>query len=126
MTIVKWIGFAYMLWLIIGLFLPHHNGTGVPGSYTLVSGLLLQLMNPKVILYGITIFGMFPTILAASSLHILLSAIILALIGFVSCSTWCIAGATLARFLSNKKILFGFNVFLALLLGYCAYAIVRH
>jgi cysteine/O-acetylserine efflux protein len=125
MTIVKWIGFTYMLWLIVGLFLPHRKGNESAGSYTFGSGFILQLLNPKVILYGFTIFGMFPSILAASSLHILVSSIALAIIGFASCSTWCLAGSTLTHFLANKKILFGFNVILALLLGYCAYAIVR-
>jgi threonine/homoserine/homoserine lactone efflux protein len=69
---------------------------------------------------------MFPSILAASSLHILVSSIVLALVGFVSCSTWCIAGSALSRFLANKKIMLGFNGILALLLAYCAYSIVRH
>jgi cysteine/O-acetylserine efflux protein len=126
MTIVKWIGFGYMLWLIAGLFLPHRTGKEASRSYTFASGVLLQLMNPKVILYGITIFGMFPAILATPSPRILLSAVVLAIVGFVSCSTWCLAGSALTRFLANKKIMLGFNVILALLLGYCAYAIVRH
>jgi hypothetical protein len=32
MRIAKWMGFAYILWLIVGLFLPRQNGKGAAGS----------------------------------------------------------------------------------------------
>jgi hypothetical protein len=76
MTIVKWIGLAHMLWLII---------------------------------------GMFPTILAASSFNPLVHSIAFALVGSI-----------LTRFLSNRKILFGFKIILAPFLGYCECSIAGY
>lgn len=123
-AVAKWVGFAYMLWLIVGLFLPHGSGKGDSGNYSFVSGLALQVMNVKVVLYGLTIYAMFPSILAASPLAVIVSAFGLALVSLASTSTWCLAGSALSRFLENKRVMLGFNIVLALMLAYCAYEIV--
>jgi cysteine/O-acetylserine efflux protein len=124
LSIVKWIGFAYMLWLIAGLFLPHRSGRDGAGAYSFLSGFVLQVVNIKVILYGLTIYGMFPAALAASTLAVLLSAFALAAVGFLSISIWCLAGSALTRFLADRRIMLAFNILLALLLGYSAYSIL--
>jgi cysteine/O-acetylserine efflux protein len=121
---IKWIGFAYMLWLIAGLFLPHKGGKAAAGTYSFPSGFLLQVINVKVVLYGLTIYGMFPTVLAASNFVVLASAFALAAVGFISISIWCLIGTAFTRFLSDKRIMLGFNIALALLLMYCAYSII--
>lgn len=124
LAIAKWVGFAYMLWLIVGLFLPHGKAGEKKSEFTFVSGLLLQVVNVKVLLYGLTIYAMFPAILASSAAALLVSAIVFAMASFASVSLWCFAGSTLSRLLSDKRILLGFNIVLALMLGYCAYSIV--
>jgi cysteine/O-acetylserine efflux protein len=124
LAVAKWVGFAYMLWLIVGLFLPHGKGKAAEETYTFVSGLFLQVMNVKVILYGLTIYGMFAAILASSWAAVAAWALGLACVSFVSISTWCLVGSALSRFLADKRAMLAFNIVLALMLAYCAYAIV--
>lgn len=123
-SVAKWVGCAYMLWLIVGLFLPHGAGKGEAGAYTFASGLILQVMNVKVVLYGLTIYAMFPNILTASPLSVVVSATGLALVSLASTSTWCLTGSALSRFLEDRRVMLAFNILLALMLAYCAYAIV--
>jgi cysteine/O-acetylserine efflux protein len=121
---IKWLGFIYMLWLCVSLFVAKKKGEGQAGSYSFVGGLLLQLMNPKVIIYGVTLYGMFSKSLIESRLGVLLSALGLAGIGSLSILTWCLAGSAFNRRLTNKKTLFVFNAILALLLLYSAISII--
>ena len=121
--VIKWIGFVYLLWLSISLFL-HAEGRGRGATaYTFVSGALLQLVNPKLILYGITLFGMFPALLS-SFWTVLLASAGLALVGFAAISTWCLIGSTLNRWLGERRNRLVFNVVLALLLLYTAFSIL--
>lgn len=85
---------------------------------TFSSGLLLQFVNPKVILYGITTVSTF-VVPFYKSLPILLAfCISLAFIGFVSTSCWALFGSVFQRFLSgHTKII---NIIMAVLLLYCA------
>jgi len=124
---LKWIGVAYMVYLAVSLFLPHREKSGKEGgSATFLSGLLLQLANPKVILYGITIYTSFSVLIAGSPPIVLFSAAALALLGFASVSLWAATGATLARFLKNDKARLGFNIAMALMLAWCAWSIAAH
>jgi cysteine/O-acetylserine efflux protein len=123
---LRWIGVAYMVWLGFSLFMPHKDGASKDIEATFLSGFLLQLANPKVILYGITIYTSFSTLIAASFALVILSAIGLALLGFSSVSLWAFTGATLARFLSNDRAKLAFNILMALLLAWCAWSIAVH
>jgi len=47
-TYLKWIGAAYIVWLVISLFIPTHQGQAdKPTGIGLISGFLLVLLNPK-------------------------------------------------------------------------------
>ncbi|MEI6876149.1 MAG: LysE family transporter, partial [Spirochaetota bacterium] len=106
---IKWIGFFYMLWLCLSLFLhPAKDGKAEAGkvetgTYTPIAGLLLQLVNPKVILYGITLYGMFSSALLSTFWTVLASAAALSVVGFISVTTWCLAGSALTLWLGNRR-----------------------
>jgi cysteine/O-acetylserine efflux protein len=121
---IKWIGFFYMLWLAVSLF-THGKGkeTRTP-NFSFLSGMLLQLVNPKLILYGITLYGSFSKTLLRSGWSILISAIILTAVCFASILAWCLAGSAFQRFLKNKKTLLIFNGAMAALLLYSAFSII--
>ena len=124
---LRWIGVAYMAWLGLSLFLPHRAGAvGRDGEATFLSGLLLQLANPKVILYGITIYTSFSALIASSLAAVALSALGLAALGFSSVSLWALTGASLGRFLTNVRARLVFNVAMALLLAWCAWSMAVH
>lgn len=121
---IKWLGFLYMLWLAASLFLKSEKKKSVAGSFSFTTGALLQLVNPKVILYGITIFAVFSNTLAANSLSVFIGSLALSCVGFVSVLVWCTVGSFLTRFLGDKRNLLIFNLILAALLLYSAFSII--
>lgn len=121
---VKWLGFLYMVWLAVSLFF-HGKDTQEPATrFTFTTGFLLQLINPKAILYGITLFGTFSERLATGPSRILLSSTVLAVVGFSSIFAWCLAGTLFTRFLGSPKRQLAFNILMAGLLLYSAISIV--
>ncbi|QUI23756.1 LysE family transporter [Vallitalea pronyensis] len=118
--LMTYIGAGYILMLAWKTFKSKPGKKGTINTYTdtFQSGLLLQFVNPKVILYGITIVSTFiapyyhaPMILGGFSLF-------LAFISFVSTCSWALFGSLFQSFLSHHyKII---NLVMALLLVYCA------
>jgi cysteine/O-acetylserine efflux protein len=121
---LKWIGFAYMLWLCASLFIVKKKAAGGVENYSFLNGALLQLINPKVILYGVTLYGMFSRNLFGTRIEMLLSALALSCVGLVSVLTWCLAGSAFNRRLGDRKTSLVFNLVLAALLLYSAFSIV--
>lgn len=121
---IKWIGFFYMLWLAASLFLKSGKKKAAIESFSFMAGALLQLVNPKVIFYGITIFAVFSDTLAANAMSVFIGSLALACVGFVSVLTWCMVGSFLTRFLGDKRNLMIFNLVLAALLLYSAFSII--
>ena len=121
---IKWVGFFYMIWLCVSLFLHGKSSRAENTTYSLTGGILLQLVNPKVILYGITLYGLLSERLVTGPVGIVVSAVILAVVGFSSVASWCLMGSSLTRMLGNKKGLFIFNLVMAGLLLYSAIMIV--
>lgn len=121
---IKWIGFLYMLWLAGSLFLKSEKKKSAIESFSFMTGALLQLVNPKVILYGITIFAAFSDTLAANAMSVFIGSFALSCVGFISVLTWCMVGSFLTRFLGNKRNLLIFNLVLAALLLYSAFSII--
>ena len=102
---LRWIGAAYIAWLAIGILRSNHSlsdSREAAGAFT--RGFVLQLFNPKVAVYGLTLYS---TFLAAISNHVpylFLSAMVFALIGFTDvldvddvCVVHPVGGARLAE-----------------------------
>jgi cysteine/O-acetylserine efflux protein len=124
---VRWIGVAYMAWLAVSLFLPHRAKAGKKTEEaTFLSGFLLQLANPKVILYGITIYTSFARLIATMVPVVFLSAFGLSVLGFSSVSLWALTGTALGRFMRNPAFRLAYDMLMALLLAWCAWSIATH
>ena len=125
---LKWVGVAYMAGLVVSLFLPSRHGEDgeTVRNARFVDGLLLQLVNPKVILYGITIYSSFHILLSGTTILLAGSAVFLAVLGFLSVSLWALTGATFSRLLKSAAARLSFNIVMALLLAYSAVEIVLH
>ena len=118
--LMRYIGAAYILWLAWKVWrdAPHEGRKRLLQTNTIASGMLLQLVNVKVILYSITVMSAF--ILPHYSGVIIISAFIfvLSFIGFSATICWAIFGAAFeGLFKKYGKIL---NAVMALLLVYCA------
>jgi len=125
---LKWIGVLYMAWLAISLFIDSPKKQGRPVSFRdgYVAGFLLQFVNPKGILFGITLFTSFSAILTGSLGRILVSSVLVAAISFTSVSTWNLVGSALSGILARPSFHLAFNVVMALLLVYSSVSIALH
>jgi cysteine/O-acetylserine efflux protein len=124
----KWIGVAYMAWLAVSLFLPSRHGAeeeaARPVGFT--SGLLLQIMNPKVILYGLTIYSSFHALISDTPIKLVGSSVLLAVLGCISTSLWALLGSLFSRLLRGRVASLCFNVVMAALLVLSAVSLALH
>lgn len=113
-------GAAYILWLAWSIWRdsPGNGKKKTMDTSSFISGLILQFVNAKVILYGITALSTFilPHYRGFSAL--LPFVLLMSVVGFISTCCWALSGAVLVSFFDrHKKIV---NAVLALLLVYCA------
>lgn len=115
-----WIGAGYILWLAWTIFKdkPNHKKKGITNANSFMSGMLLQFVNVKIILYGITAMSSF--VLPNYSNFIVIEgyALLLSLIGTSGCVCWTLFGAVFEKIF--KKYRSKLNIIMALLLVYCA------
>jgi cysteine/O-acetylserine efflux protein len=125
---LRWIGAAYMIWLAVSLFLPSRKkgGSGRAISQGYLGGLLLQFINPKGILFGITIYTSFSSLLTGTPMRTLASALFLTAVGFAAISAWSLVGALFSALFARPVFRFAFNALMAILLLYSALSILLH
>ena len=85
-----------------------------------IEGCLLQLLNPKVVVYGLTLYSTFLAPLVNSVPYVALSIPAVAGIGFVAVTTWALAGSALFRLLTRTPVRRAVTAALSLLLLYSA------
>lgn len=113
------IGAAYILWLAWKIYRSKPHGQGQShATNTFISGLLLQFVNVKVIIYCITIVSTFIAPYYESFLALSLFSLFLSSVSFLSTCSWALFGSVFQKFLvKNEKTV---NVIMALLLVYTA------
>lgn len=117
------LGGLYLLYLAVKIMLnkPKGKDRDEKEMNSFFSGLVLQFINPKTILYGITAISTFVIPYYDSNASLLLFSMLLGFIGFLSTSSWAIFGALFQTFL--KKYEKAFHIVMGLLLMYCAVSI---
>jgi len=119
--ILRFVGAVYILWL------AYHT---LKASYTFEEdqqllfgfpkGFLLQLLNPKAIVYGLTLYSSFLGEMITNSFSLLVSALTLAGVTFWAISTWTLFGAAIRSYMHRPRIKQVLNAALSLLLVYTA------
>ncbi len=119
---LRWIGALYILWLAIGNLRSSYSfsDTGA-GDHAFSKGFVLQLFNPKVAVYGMTIYSTFLSAVADNPTYLTFFAAALALTAFAATSTWTVAGAAIKRKLKNDRFRKAVNAILSILLIYAAF-----
>jgi cysteine/O-acetylserine efflux protein len=118
--IMTYIGAVYILWLAWKTYKsnPHNDSNSEKQTNTFLSGLFLQFVNPKVIIYGITTVSTFIVPYYSSVFVLTGFSVLLAFVGFVATCCWSLFGSVFQKFLVEKdKVV---NIIMALLLVYCA------
>jgi len=80
------------------------------------NGLLLQLLNPKVIILGLTVYSTFLSTMARTPFNLVASALCFTLMSFSALSTWALFGMALSRLLRTEGARKAVNAVLSLLL----------
>ncbi|AMQ06284.1 MULTISPECIES: LysE family transporter [Sporosarcina] len=117
------LGAAYMLYLAIKIITSSTSTNGDEGGKynSFLAGMLLQFVNPKGVLYGITVIATFILPYYSSTIDLLLFSLFLGFVGIMSTCCWSLFGSIFQKFLSDYRK--QFNIVMALLLMYSAVSI---
>ncbi|MDH3576034.1 MAG: LysE family transporter [Desulfobacterales bacterium] len=119
--VLRIIGAAYILWLAIGTARASYTFNSTDQSpMSFKKGFFLQALNPKVAVYGLTLYSTFLSSVADNLLVLTVFALLFALTAFCATSTWAIGGATIRKHLHQPRVRVLVNTVLALLLVYTA------
>lgn len=123
-TLMKILGCSYMLWLAWCLWRSDAVADSpVQGSGNLLfSGCILQIVNPKLIAYGITAYSVFILPHVRETQSLIWFAIVLALVGFLGTLAWALCGAGMKKLFQQHPVLI--NRVLALTVVGCAVSMV--
>jgi len=123
--VLKIAGVLYLLWIARTVIRPedHAHASPTATGTRFRDGLLLQFVNPKVILFGLTMYATLLAPLTKNWLAVVLSAAVLAVLSFCSTSLWALLGAGIQRFIANPRIKFVYSLVLVALLLYAAWSI---
>lgn len=121
----KYIGGAYILFLAFKVWNISADGSaGKASRPTFVEGLLLQLVNPKSIVFGLTIFTTFLADIVDQPLKLGFMALFLGLNTVVMVSIWALAGSYIQKYLKNQRTKRIFSLIMVISLIYVAVHIV--
>lgn len=112
------VGALYILWLAFKTF----KSSGVQESksehISLLSGALLQFVNPKAIIYGITCMSAYILPYYQAPFALVLFSVLLGIVALMSTMSWALFGSVFKKlFAEHAKVI---NIIMALLLVYCA------
>ena len=121
--IMKYIGAAYILWLAVRIALSKPTTGTVEKSASFLKGFLLQFVNVKIYLFGITALTGYVTEYSAALWVLLLFEMIIATIGTIATLTWIGMGVLIQR--AYQKYYRVINIILALTLSECVYSMLK-
>lgn len=119
--IIRWLGAIYILWLAWQSYQATYDlelRDREPEGY--LSGLILAALNPKVVVFGLSVHGAFLSAIAGNMLWVAVASAALAMMAFIATSSWALFGAGIRRWLGNPQVVAWLNRGLALLLVYTA------
>ena len=118
LIVMQIIGSFYMLYLAYQIYKMDTSKPTVNQTGTFMSGFLMQFLNPKVVLFTMTVIPSFIMPYYTAMPAVTISVIVITLIGFLAFITWVLFGTIFKEFLQkHKKIV---NVIMALFLVYAA------
>ena len=121
--IIKYIGAAYILWLAVHIAISRPDTDSVEKSASFLKGFLLQFVNVKIYLFGITALTGYITDFSASLWVLILFEFIIATIGTVATLTWVGMGVLIQKvYQRHYRVI---NVILALTLLECVYSMLK-
>jgi threonine/homoserine/homoserine lactone efflux protein len=114
---MKLIAAAYMGYLIISILLPSKDKKIKNEKGNFLIGFLMTIINPKIILFGITVMSSYVTPYYKDILPLVLFILLLSFIGFSSMICWSLFGSLFGKIFNRygKTV----NIIMAAMLLYC-------
>ena len=120
-VILRLVGAGYILYLAFGMLKASYGfNENEAKPIGFVQGFVLQLLNHKLIVYGLTLFTAFLAPITTNMALLLLAATLLAATAFCSTSGWALFGTTIKTYLHQPHVKAAVNLILALFLVYTA------
>ena len=124
---IKGIGALYLLTLAFTVFRDKTKRKKSEKSFlnpsSMFTGAIMQLVNVKVIIYGITSMSAFVLPNTQTNGGIILGILLLSLVGFLATCTWALFGSLFQKIFT--KYFKQTNLIMALLLVYCAVMVLK-
>ena len=123
-TAMRYIGAAYIIWLAIHIAMSKPENDAIEKKPSFFTGFILQCVNVKIILFGITALTGY-VIPYFTSFNILVAfSLTIATVGSMATIIWCIFGAIFRRF--YQRFFKAVSIVLAIILIWCAFNLVFH
>ena len=123
MNVLKYVGAAYILYLAVHIAISHPAGDHSEKSASFMKGFLLQFVNVKIYMFGITALTGFVVGYNSTLITLLFFEIVIATIGTIATGTWIVGGLLIQKFyLKYYRVI---NIVLALSLLECVFSILR-
>ncbi len=122
--VLRYAGAGYILYLAYIILKASYSFTE-SNTYSsgFAQGLMLQILNPKLVVYAFTLFTAFLVPVTKNVILVIVSALLLAAISFGATSVWAVFGTALKTYLRNPRLKTIVNILLALSLAYTAIAL---
>lgn len=123
-SVMTYIGVAYILWLAwhVAKSKSESKGEDIEKADSFITGFILQFVNVKIILYGITAISTFIIPFYSSLFSIGAFTLLITVFGCSGVFTWAIFGAAFQRFFEKYRLTV--NIVMSLLLVYSAVTLV--
>ena len=123
MMVMKYIGAAYILWLAVHIAISKPSTENTDQSASFLKGFMLQFVNVKIYLFGITALTGYIVEFDPSFTSLLFFELVIATIGTIATSLWVGMGLLIQQFYTKHYLVI--NVILALTLLECVYSMLR-
>ena len=120
-SIMRYVGAGYILYLAFGILKASYTFTEkAVKPLGFVHGFMLQILNPKLIVYAFTLFSAFLAPVTKNIALLVLVSVLLAVVSFCATSVWALFGTVIKTYLHNPRLKASINIVLSLLLVYTA------
>ena len=121
--VLKYVGAAYILWLAVHIAISKPSENNTEKSASFIKGFMLQFVNVKIYMFGITALTGFIVDYNSTFAALLLFELIIATIGTIATTAWIGAGMLIQRlYMKHYRII---NIILALTLMECVVSMFR-
>lgn len=121
--VMKYIGAVYIFWLAIHIAISKPDIDNNAKSASFTKGFLLQFVNVKIYLFGMTALTGYVADYYTSLWSLIIAELFIATLGSIATLTWIGMGALIQKFyIKHYRVI---NIILALTLGECIYSMLK-